>query len=202
MNVAELYDGLPIELPRDVMDALASHHAKQVAGEFFLKLMNRDEIIELHKCLADVEEFQDILPLWSDDNSNYVGLYCRGPLQNKVCYISHEETDLSPGFRSVSSFLASLEQSPDLDWDDLKKDYPAEADIDTQHLEDDRKCIDELMRICMCRKEHARFWAITGMSRQKRNYGRLRNPAWRMGDKQRRELWQEFERQGKHQNRF
>ncbi|WCR28697.1 HEAT repeat domain-containing protein [Paenibacillus thiaminolyticus] len=37
---------------------------------------------------------------------------------------------------------ASLEQS--LDWGDLKKDYPMEADIDTQHLEDDRKCIDEL----------------------------------------------------------
>ncbi|MGG4394810.1 HEAT repeat domain-containing protein [Paenibacillus thiaminolyticus] len=144
MNVAELYDELPIELPGDAMDALASHHAKQVAGEFFLRLMNREEIIELYECLADLEEFQDILPLWSDDNSNYVGLYCRGPLQNKVCYISHEETDLSPGFRSVSSFLASLEQSPDLDWDELKKNYPTEADIDTQHLEDDRKCIDEL----------------------------------------------------------
>ncbi|MDG0876146.1 hypothetical protein L5D93_28545 [Paenibacillus thiaminolyticus] len=39
---------------------------------------------------------------------------------------------------------ASLEQSPDLDWDDLKKDYPTGADIDTQHLEDERKCIDEL----------------------------------------------------------
>ncbi|WP_374019151.1 hypothetical protein ABU162_05315 [Paenibacillus thiaminolyticus] len=96
MNVAELYDGLPIELPGDVMEALASHHAKQVAGEFFLKLMNRDEIIELHECLADVEEFQDILPLWSDDNDFGLSQACPG--KRKItgdCAIRHAEWETS-----------------------------------------------------------------------------------------------------------
>lgn len=38
--------------------------------------------------------------------------------------MNHEETDLSPAFRSAGSFIAALEQNPNHDWDDLKKDYP------------------------------------------------------------------------------
>jgi hypothetical protein len=49
-----------------------------------------------------------ILWLCSDDNSNYAGFYFDGPLRGFVVVLDHEETDLSPRFRSVSSFISHM----------------------------------------------------------------------------------------------
>jgi hypothetical protein len=46
--------------------------------------------------------------LWTDDNSNYCGVYTEGPLSGWVTVIDHEEPMLTPAFRSVSSFISQL----------------------------------------------------------------------------------------------
>src|ERR1035438_7102570 len=46
--------------------------------------------------------------LWTDDNSNYCGVYTDGPLSGWVTVIDHEEPMLAPAFRSVSSFVSQL----------------------------------------------------------------------------------------------
>lgn len=144
MIFKELFNRLSIIMPYDLIDVLESHKVKQNASDFSFRLMNLEEIIELIEFMSSIEVYHNIIPLWTDDNSNYVGVYYQGPLKYRVCYIDHEETDISPGFRSLSAFIYSLEQDPDFDWDELKKDYPTEAEINIQDLRDDENCINDL----------------------------------------------------------
>ncbi|UNK20304.1 HEAT repeat domain-containing protein [Paenibacillus sp. N3/727] len=144
MYYKQLFTRLNIEVPNDFIEILELHKEKQNANEFALRVMDSDEVIELIEFLSDIEVYQNIIPLWTDDNSNYVGVFYQCPLKHRVCYIDHEETDISPSFRSVSSFIRSIEQDPDLDWRELKKEYPVETESSIQDLEDDQKSIDEL----------------------------------------------------------
>lgn len=147
MYYQQLLTKLNIEVPNDFIEILELHKVKQNANEFTLRVMDSDEIVELIEFLSDIEVYQNIIPLWTDDNSNYVGVFYQGPLKYKVCYLDHEETDISPGFRSVSSFIRTIEQDPDLDWRELKKEYPVKTESSVQDLEVDQKCIDELYRL-------------------------------------------------------
>jgi len=62
---------------------------------------------------------------WTDDNSNYAALYLSGPLVGKVCYLDHEEPDLSPVYRSLGSFLGELRSATitRTNWYDMPTDY-------------------------------------------------------------------------------
>ncbi len=70
-------------------------------------------------------------PIWTDDNSNYAALYLTGPLYGKVCFLDHEEPDLSPAYRRLSSFLAALKvaKNDDKDWYEMPTDYPIPTDF-------------------------------------------------------------------------
>jgi hypothetical protein len=46
--------------------------------------------------------------LWTDDNSNYCGIYTDGPLRGWLCILDHEEPMLTPAFRSIASFITRL----------------------------------------------------------------------------------------------
>ena len=46
--------------------------------------------------------------LWTDDNSNYCGIYTAGRLCGWLYSFDHEEPALTPAFRSVASFMSCL----------------------------------------------------------------------------------------------
>lgn len=46
--------------------------------------------------------------LWTDDNSNYCGVYTNGSLRGWLCILDHEESMPTPAFRSVASFMSRL----------------------------------------------------------------------------------------------
>jgi hypothetical protein len=142
--LTELFDRFGITLPASLVEELEAHSRKQKEQSFFLKIMNADEIIEVADFLSEMEVYQDIIPLWTDDHSNYIGLYVGGACQYRICYINHEETDVSPAFRSIASFIQRIELHPDLDWHDLKKGYPSEAESGTAEMDEDLICIAEL----------------------------------------------------------
>lgn len=144
MEIKNLLKKWNEDLPDDIIDALKSHVIKQQDNDFYLRIMNTDETTELMEFMSDIEEFQNIIPLWTDDNSNYVGFYYQGPIKYRVCYVSHEETDLSPAFRSLHTFIAALEQNADLDWDELTKEYPTGSEANLQDIDADVQCIQEL----------------------------------------------------------
>lgn len=142
--LTELSAKFGITLPASLVEELEAHSRKQKEQSFFLRLMNIDEIVEVADFVSEMEVYQDILPLWTDDHSNYIGLYVGGACKYRICYINHEETDVSPAFRSIASFIQRMELYPDLDWHELRKDYPSEAESGTAEMDEDLTCIAEL----------------------------------------------------------
>ncbi|MDY8023108.1 HEAT repeat domain-containing protein [Paenibacillus polymyxa] len=144
MSLRDVLERLAIHLPDDMVEALHVHSKEQEGRNVQLRLMNEQELAEGIKWMAQIEVFKLIVPLWTDDHSNYVGIYVEGPLAYKLCYISHEETDVSPIYRSAASLIAELEQHPELDWEQLRKDYPSGEDISVEQLAEDIRCMNEL----------------------------------------------------------
>lgn len=124
MMIAKMLHELGISLPEKVVDQLEGHAELQQQREFFLRMLKPEEVREMWEALRGIDVFQSILPLWTDDHSNYVALYVEGPLKCRICYLNHDETDNSPAFRSTENFIRELEKDDDQDWEDLNKDYP------------------------------------------------------------------------------
>ena len=85
--------------------------------------------------------------LWTDDNSNYVGIYTDGVLSGWLVKLNHEEPCLAPAYRSVENFVSralatapgqALGESAALDVGSIPTDVPAVVD-DPVHVETDRQ---------------------------------------------------------------
>ncbi|MGZ7443250.1 HEAT repeat domain-containing protein [Paenibacillus sp. TH7-28] len=145
MPFSDIFKSLNIAMSEEVLAQLNGHFLLQEEKEFFLRMLSHDEIAELHQFMSDMDEiFQSMIPVWTDDNSNYVGIYFNGPLSYRVCYLNHEETDLSPAFRSAGSFIAALEQDSNHDWGDLKKDYPQDQNNNNELSAVDLESIEQI----------------------------------------------------------
>lgn len=81
----------------------------------------------------------DVRFFWTDDNSNYVGLYIQGPLQGMVCVLSHDGGSFVPTFRHLQDFLAWVSEHPSEDIFDDSTYVPAfpVAGSDPSHDEAD-----------------------------------------------------------------
>ncbi len=110
-----------------------------------LRPLSTEEITEMISVLQGMTGFEELLPLWTNDHSDYIGVYASRILRGKVCHISHEETDLSPGFRSVETFLTAVQQYPEQDWEELTKDYPTGQELSQQEEVEDIQCLSGLL---------------------------------------------------------
>ena len=87
------------------------------------RLMPVKQVLKVQAMFAgakDLPKCGTVLWLWTDDNSNYCGVYADGPLAGWVTVFNHEEPMLVPVFRSVASFMA-------LQLEDAKKDEEERA---------------------------------------------------------------------------
>jgi hypothetical protein len=75
-------------------------------------VLDKDECEDMREYLRSYPVYQFLVPYTTDGNSNYWCLYVNGPLKNMTCYLSHEEADLSPRFRSLSSFIDAINTHP------------------------------------------------------------------------------------------
>jgi len=84
---------------------------------------------------------QEILVLWTDDNSNYAGCHVNGDLAPRVVLIHHEELDYAPKFHSPSSFQAARRAGygSERAWVELPTDYPVRSGREYPLLEADRE---------------------------------------------------------------
>lgn len=68
------------------------------------------------------EDFNKVLPIMTDDNSNYLCVYFKGDHKGKVCHLSHDEIDLTPRFKSIESLIHVIETNPECwDFEELPK---------------------------------------------------------------------------------
>ncbi|MCY6371756.1 hypothetical protein [Clostridium ganghwense] len=144
MKYDKLNEIYKTHIPLEILEALEEHRYKQEKSEFFIRLMKMDEILEMKQFLDKFEVFKNLIAIWTDDNSNYICMYYSGPLKYRICYLNHEETDVSPQFRNVKTFINELEKDEECDWDELVKDYPNECDISRNDMETDLNAIKEL----------------------------------------------------------
>lgn len=77
-----------------------------------LSVLDEAEFKQMQEYFGSFPIYRFLVPLLADGNSNYWCLYVGGPLKNMICYVSHEEVDLAPRFRSLASFLAASNAQP------------------------------------------------------------------------------------------
>lgn len=69
------------------------------------------------------EEMLSIVPILTDNNSNYLCVYIATENKGRVCYLSHDEINLNPIFRDIKNMIKAIVEHPDA-WDvyDLPKE--------------------------------------------------------------------------------
>jgi hypothetical protein len=115
-DIAELQRSIG-NLPEEVLSIYRDHDGSQripksEEGSLAARLMPIAEVIKKREEMAGIEgqlpKIGDVSWLWTDDNSNYCGIYTDGPMRGWLCIFDHEEPMLTPAFRSTMSFLSSL----------------------------------------------------------------------------------------------
>lgn len=93
-----------------------------------LEVVKDNELSEMQQYFAQFSIYQHLLPIATDNQSNYWCLYVAGMLRGMVCFLSHEEADLTPVFRSLPRFITAVQQHPDAaepaDFPTVALDFP------------------------------------------------------------------------------
>jgi hypothetical protein len=153
-NLAEL-SRICGKLPSEVLQLYRNHDGSVGSlrvgkRQLVARLMPVREVLDTCAALSAIEDpipqVGSIAWLWTDDNSNYAGIYVNGPLQAWICVLDHEEPMLTLAFRSTESFLSRLlddacrgdPKRPAYDIPSLPRAIP-QLISDPAHLESDRQ---------------------------------------------------------------
>lgn len=106
------------------------------------QFVEKDDFERMFKFYQEYEIYKNLLPILTDNNSNYYCLYVGGPLKGTICYFSHDEVNLEPRFKNLTKFINAINKYPDAyDFDELQDleiqifDYPKrgnEIDLDNR----------------------------------------------------------------------
>lgn len=154
---------LDCRFPEPVLALYADHNGMPASKEWLpMRLMSLEEVIDFHKVVLEYGwDLWGLRIFWTDDNSNYAGLYITGPLEGKVCWIDHGEIDPTPVYASVHSFLRTqLESLPkEIDWDEFPRDYPAlQPSSDLERIAQDKQIIETLRTLYESSEEDERIY--------------------------------------------
>ena len=139
---------LNISIPQEVMNAFDNPIYMKHKNDYLIRLLSIEEVTEMYLYLNEDVNISEVLPLWTDDSSNYVGVYMFGPQTGKVCFINHEEIDLSPVYPNVHTFIKILLENSESDWYELPTHYPLSKDhTDELQVKQDVQAIKELKNL-------------------------------------------------------
>jgi hypothetical protein len=138
--VGELERALYVTLPEPVHDLyrVCGGMTSDALVHLPMRLMSPAEVIGDAENFLLTADTYDPSPqavyLFTDDSSNWAGIFVTGPLVGKVLLLDHDEPIQAPRFRSLEHFVERLVgASGDYpDWADMRTDYPltAQADAD------------------------------------------------------------------------
>lgn len=78
------------------------------------------------------EVYNNLIPILTDNNSNYWCLYINGFLKGMICYLSHDELSLEPKFKGISELIKAIDNNLDAyDYNELDTqvfDFPIKND--------------------------------------------------------------------------
>lgn len=95
-------------LPQEDLEALIDYEWRDAFR--LMPLAAFEELIQYR------DEFglpETVAPLIDCGGSNYVGIHISGTLKNKICFLDHEEMDVTPVFENVQQLLAAITAAPE-----------------------------------------------------------------------------------------
>lgn len=91
-------------------------------------LLDNTEFEEMESYFTEFPIYRNLVAILTDENSNYWCINVNGPLKGMICYLSHDEPNLEPKFKDISSFLKAIDENPEAyDFNDLEEtsfDFP------------------------------------------------------------------------------
>ena len=108
------------------IDPLPLQNFKPYGGVILMDYNEREVTLQwVRQCNLGFE----LLPLFSNQESDCVAIYTSGFLKGKVTIVRHDEAVFAPQFKSLDSFLKAYEkaakQTDFYDWEDIEEeDYP------------------------------------------------------------------------------
>lgn len=91
-------------------------------------LLDKKEFDEMENYFSQFSIYKNLVAILTDENSNYWCLNIKGPMKEMICYLSHDEPNLEPKFKNISSFINAINKNPNAyDFDDLEEtlfDFP------------------------------------------------------------------------------
>ena len=108
------------------IDPLPLQNFKPYGGVILMDDNEREVTLQwIRQCNLGFE----LLPLFSNQESDCVAIYTSGFLKGKVAIVRHDEAVFAPQFKSLDSFLKAYEkaakQTDFYDWEDIEEeDYP------------------------------------------------------------------------------
>ncbi|MGA2851053.1 MAG: hypothetical protein ABSE46_18785 [Terracidiphilus sp.] len=146
-------------LPEDVLALYRNHDgSKRLIRPYSAKLTARlipiAEALENQLLLnrVSIPKAGTVAWLWTDDNSNYCGVYTDGLLQGFLTVLDHEDQILTPAFRSVARFMeqvlvqATDGEDPAYDISQLDREIP-ELTSCADHLDKEELLATNLKRL-------------------------------------------------------
>ena len=73
-------------------------------------LIEKSEFQDMLEYFEQYEVYNNLIPILTDNNSNYWCLYFDGTLKGMVCYLNHGELSLEPKFKGVSELIETIEK--------------------------------------------------------------------------------------------
>ena len=111
---------------------LSQYHHDDERGFYSLTDTEFDDMMSV---FADDESYQNLIPILTDNESNYWCLYADGTLKGRVCHLGHGGEPICPAYHHLHTLFdvikghADAYDFYDLQADDLL-DFPVKADFD------------------------------------------------------------------------
>ena len=105
-------------IPTDIRTLYAIHNGYPIAdhdqrGQIQIRLLPIEEVLAENDSIIDSiatpnTERPPIVFFWTDDESNWAGIFTEGPLKDYITVVDHDEPIIRPSFSNVLAFYASL----------------------------------------------------------------------------------------------
>ena len=99
-------------------------------------LIDDREFAEMLDYFKQFPIYKDIIPIMTDEQSNYWCVYISGAMKGMVCHLSHDEISLEPRFKNISNLISAVENNAEAhnfyDWEEWENnvfDFPATKDL-------------------------------------------------------------------------
>ncbi len=94
-------------------------------------LISESDFISMIEYFEEYSIYEDLIPIITDNNSNYWCLYYKGILKGMVCHLSHDEVNLEPKFANIHNLLNCIKVNNEAyDFEELSRihfDFPSKT---------------------------------------------------------------------------